>query len=146
MTKTILHPIKTLFAAADERDWRKAMSVMNDEVLLDYSSMSGNPETLLTPKQITDIWAAFLPGFDKTHHQLSGFKVNEHDTTTVVVNLNGKAEHWIESACWVVEGTYDVALLQQNKRWLITEMKFNFKRQSGNTDLPSIAIEHLKKA
>lgn len=139
----IIRQINKLFAGVDDRDWHKVMSVMNANVLLDYASMNGHPATMLTPKEITDAWAAFLPGFDKTHHQLSQFKVQPlgiHPTA----HFNGQATHWIGNECWIVEGSYDIGLNFINGIWLVTEMKFNFEKQSGDTDLPALAAERIK--
>ena len=41
-----------LFVATDQRDWQKVEASFVSEVLLDYSSMTGNPASKLTPSQI----------------------------------------------------------------------------------------------
>ena len=132
-----------MFAGADERDWNKTGSVMHNSVVLDYSSMNNNPAQALSPVEITGAWATFLPGFDKTHHQLSNFLVKEESNTASSTFL-GKADHYIGNEVWTVEGSYEVKLEQQQDRWLITALKFNFANQSGNTELPKLAIERLK--
>src|ERR1700722_1656848 len=83
-----------LLAGADKRDWRQVESTMDDKVLLDYTSMAGGTPTWLTPRQITDAWAAFLPGFERTNHQLSGFEIKEGPDSSTV-HYQGKAEHFI---------------------------------------------------
>lgn len=140
----IVQQIKKLFAGADDRNWQKVMSVMNDKVLLDYSSMNGNPAAMLTPQEITDTWAAFLPGFNKTHHSLWGFEVKAEEATAYA-HFTGRAEHWLGNECWIVEGTYDVVLSLINSQWLMRDIKFNFIKQTGNTGLPVLATERLKK-
>ncbi|RFM31842.1 nuclear transport factor 2 family protein [Chitinophaga silvisoli] len=143
MKTDIIHQIRELFAGADERDWQKVAVTMSDRVLLDYSSMNGNPGAVLTPLQITDMWSGFLPGFDKTIHRLSGFVVDENGDTCTA-HFKGVAEHWIGTACWVVEGTYDVTLKLAAYKWLITDLTFHFEQQSGDTNLPVLALERLK--
>jgi len=136
----ILQAIQNLFAGADERNWQKVQSVMGENVLLDYTSMTGGTPTNLTPKQITDAWAGFLPGFDKTHHQLSGFEVKTNGATSTV-RYTGKADHFIGSEVWIVEGTYDTELQKEKDRWVVIKHKFNFLKQSGNTNLPATATQ-----
>lgn len=143
MEQAIIQSVSSLFEGADERNWQKVKGVMGETVLLDYSSMNGNAASLLTPIEIVASWAAFLPGFDKTHHQLFDFKVAGNDKTATV-HFSGKATHWIENDCWVVEGTYDVELLWQSDQWLIVALKFNFEQQSGHTELPALAMERAK--
>lgn len=141
----ITEKVQHLFGGADECDWQKVAATMHDTVLLDYSSMNGHPAEALTPAQITGMWAAFLPGFDKTRHQLSELSVDEQGNTAAV-HFNGVASHWIGSRCWIVEGSYDVTLGQFDNDWQVTAMTFNFERQSGDTGLPVLALERLKTA
>lgn len=98
MTNSITRQIITLFAAVDARDWQMAKSVMADNVLLDYSSMNGIPATALSPEDVTNAWSAFLPGFDKTQHQLSDFEIQSQDSN-VTVHFKGNVRHWISDEC-----------------------------------------------
>jgi ketosteroid isomerase-like protein len=140
--ETIASTITRLFAGADQRDWRQVESTLDHKVLLDYTSMAGGTPAWLTPRQITDAWAVFLPGFDRTNHQLSGFEINQGiDSSTA--HCQGKAEHFIGNEIWVVEGTYDAILRKKDENWVITQFKFNLKAQSGNRQLPDIAAGRM---
>ncbi|CAG5016154.1 hypothetical protein DYBT9275_05487 [Dyadobacter sp. CECT 9275] len=144
MTAPIIQPIKALFASVDARDWQQVRAVMDAHVLLDYSSMNGNPATNLTPGEITSAWEAFLPGFDRTQHEVSGFDIQPGDHLAMV-HMRGEAQHWIGDDCWLVAGTYDITLCEVGDRWLIMSMKFNFESQGGDTSLPARAQERMKK-
>ncbi len=143
METLIIQQINTLFAGADERNWEKVKSTMNTTVLLDYSSMTGNPAITLSPDAITQAWASFLPGFDSTHHQLSDFSVSINDNEATAEYF-GKADHFINNDVWTVEGTYQTHLQLVSGSWLITAQKFNFSQQSGNTELPALATQRMK--
>jgi hypothetical protein len=143
MENIIEQQVRKLFEGADERNWQKSASAMSNEVLLDYSSMTGNAATLLKPEQIMAAWAAFLPGFDRTNHLLSNFTIKTNGLTAEV-HYNGKADHFLNGEVWTVNGTYDTKLIRTNNdTWLITEHKFNFRDQSGNTTLPQAATQKL---
>lgn len=145
MENILTQQISVLFAGADERNWSKVSSVMDKQVLLDYSSMSGNPATLLFPEQITQAWAAFLPGFDRTNHTLSNFKAqfkNDHAT----VHYTGKADHFLDGEVWTVEGEYETELVHKGDQWLINKHKFHFQKQNGSTELPGKAAEKMENA
>jgi hypothetical protein len=73
----IIKTVTAIFNGADARDWQKVKAAFADEVLLDYSSMNGNPAAQMTPDQIIAVWSGFLPGFDSTHHNVFDFKVNQ---------------------------------------------------------------------
>ncbi len=140
----IIEVVSSVFAGADERDWKKVTQAMAPEVLLDYTSMAGGSPAVLTSQQIADSWAAFLPGFDKTHHQLSDFKVSLHPDCALATYF-GKADHYIDEKFWTVEGTYETELKQQGEQWYVTKHKFNLTSQSGNTSLPAEATARMAK-
>jgi len=139
----IVQSIKNLFEGADERDWQKVRSSMVKTVLLDYTSMTGGNPAIQTPQQIAEAWAAFLPGFDKTHHQLWGFDVNAKENIANV-HYTGKADHFTNNEVWTVEGTYETELQKENNQWLIAKHKFNLTKQSGNISLPVIATQLIQ--
>lgn len=70
----IIQIISSIFSNTDKRNWQNVQSGMSENVLLDFTSMVGGNPSSQTPQQITNAWAAVLPGFDKTHHQLSNFQ------------------------------------------------------------------------
>lgn len=140
----ITQVIQTLFAETDKRNWPTVMATMSDHVLLDYTSMAGGAPVELTPQQIVTAWAAVLPGFDRTHHQLSQFEIREQDTTATAHYL-GKAEHFIDDEVWIVEGSYDTELRKENNAWHITAHKLNLSGQSGNTELPAMAAAKVQQ-
>lgn len=143
MNNAVIEVIKKLFEGADERDWQKVESTMGEQVLLDYTSMAGGSPAVLAPSQITGAWAAFLPGFDRTHHQLFDFVVNEQ-SNVASVQYKGKADHFINGEVWVVEGSYETELKRVAKGWVVTKHKFNFASQHGNTELPAKAGARMK--
>jgi hypothetical protein len=142
MDNQIIQTVSAIFSGADEHNWAKIQDALADTVLLDYHSMSGNPAAVLTPKQITDMWAGFLPGFDKTNHQLSDFQIKRKGDIATA-HFVGKANHYIDNDVWIVEGTYDAEVVQDNAKWVVNKLTFNFLEQSGNINLPSKAIEKL---
>jgi hypothetical protein len=135
--------ISRLFAAVDARDWQQVEAVMDDKVLIDYTSMSGGSPSWLAPRQITDAWAAFLPGFDLTNHEIFDIQSSDHDDSTQF-HFKGRAEHFIGKESWVVEGTYDALLVKKEEGWKVSQFKFKLQGQTGNTQLPALATERMR--
>ncbi|MEM9340944.1 MAG: nuclear transport factor 2 family protein [Bacteroidota bacterium] len=136
-----------LFIATDQRDWQTVQQSFSDEVVLDYSSMNGHPASKLTPAQIIDAWKGVLPGFEHTHHQLGNFRT-QVDGNKAAVFCYGTASHYLSDPTgnlWIVVGTYDFELEQQQGAWKITSMTFHYKYQDGNTSLPAKAMHHPNK-
>lgn len=139
----IKETISAIFSGADERDWQKVQGVLAEKVWIDYTSLNGGQPLLQTPEEVTSAWAAFLPGFDKTHHQVSGFEITTKGNEASA-HYNGKADHYLDSEVWTGEGTFDTELQKQNNQWLVTKHTFNLSKQSGNTELPKKAMEVVK--
>lgn len=140
----IIEAITKIFKGADYRNWKSIESVMTETVMLDYTSFVGGEPAALTPKQITESWAGFLPGFDKTHHQLSNFNIVV-DKDFAHITYKGKADHFIGDEIWTVEGTYESELNNIDGNWLVSKLTFHFEKQSGNMDLPAEARASMKK-
>jgi ketosteroid isomerase-like protein len=145
MEKTIIEQVNKVFEGADERNWKKVATAMDSHVMLDYSSMTGSPATLLTPQEITSAWAAFLPGFDRTNHKLSDFKVQVKNSEATVT-YQGSADHFYNSKVWTVEGSYTTKLKLINENWLVTAQTFHFKHQIGDTTLPTEASNKMQRS
>lgn len=140
MEQSIIEVVTAVFNGADERNWPKVQQAMAPQIFLDYSSLSGNPAAVISSEQIVTSWKNFLPGFDKTHHQLSNYKVTENGDTATVY-FDGKADHFIDKEIWTVEGSY-VAEIQGG---LMTKLKFNLLKQSGNVSLPGEAVKRISQ-
>ncbi|MCH4886905.1 nuclear transport factor 2 family protein [Acidaminobacter sp. JC074] len=140
--------VKRLFIATDSCDWETVKEVFCDKVELDYSSLSGQPAAELKASDIIDSWKGLLPGFTHTHHQIGNILSVEKDGLASVF-CYGTATHYLENEAgniWTVVGTYDLDLVEEKGTWRISKMKFNFKYQDGNTNLPQAAMEALKEA
>ncbi|MGC3945765.1 MAG: nuclear transport factor 2 family protein [Chryseolinea sp.] len=143
MEHTIVENISALFSGADERNWSKVKSVLSQHVLLDYSSMTGAPAATVSPDQIITSWSAFLPGFNRTNHQLSDVRVERKDREAVAT-YNGKADHFLNEKVWTVEGSYTTEVKLINGIWLITSQTFHLQKQSGDTTLPGQAQARME--
>ena len=138
--------VTQLFVSTDQHNWDTLKETFNTSVLLDYSSMTGNAATELTPDQIISSWKGVLPGFEFTHHQI-GNVLTTIDGNTAKVFCYGTATHYLKhdnGNIWTVVGSYNFDLIKVSGQWKISSMTFNFKYQDGNTALVQSAIEALK--
>lgn len=138
----IQNVVTDLFVATDENNWVAVEKCFAEKVVLDYSSMSGQPAATLTPKDITTAWKGVLPGFTSTHHQIGNLR-STVDANKAKVFCYGTATHFLEDEggnVWTVVGTYDFHLQKQAEQWQINRMTFHFKYQDGNAQLVQKAI------
>ncbi|WP_353776987.1 nuclear transport factor 2 family protein [Winogradskyella sp. 3972H.M.0a.05] len=143
---SIQETISKMFVNSDQRNWEDVEAQFAKNVMLDYSSMTGNPATTVTPKDITNAWKTVLPGFTFTHHQIGNF-ITEVSGVKAHSFCYGTATHYLEDDkgnIWTVVGSYDFELEQSGNDWKITTMTFNYKYQDGNAKLIEKAIENVK--
>ena len=138
--------VTQLFVATDQQNWEMVEACFAENILLDYSSMNGNPAASLSPQEITSAWKGVLPGFTHSHHQLGNFLLRVEQEKAHVF-CYGTATHFLEDEngnVWTVVGSYDFDLEKQSDGWKITTMTFNYKYQDGNEALIQKAIENAK--
>ena len=136
-----------MFVHADNRNWTEVEAQFDSKVTLDYSSMTGNPATEVSPTEITTGWKTVLPGFKFTHHQIGNF-ITEVYGNKAHSFCYGTATHYLDDDngnVWTVVGSYDFNLEKIDGTWKIITMTFNYKYQEGNTKLIEKAIENAKK-
>ncbi|WP_086030017.1 nuclear transport factor 2 family protein [Tenacibaculum holothuriorum] len=145
-TIAIEETVTKMFVNSDKRNWNTVEAQFAPKVNLDYSSMTGNPATEVSPEEITTGWKTVLPGFTYTHHQIGNF-ITEINDTKAHSFCYGTATHYIEDengSVWTVVGSYDFDLEKKDNNWKITSMTFNYKYQDGNGKLIEKAIENVK--
>ncbi|SDQ86702.1 nuclear transport factor 2 family protein [Pseudovibrio sp. Tun.PSC04-5.I4] len=134
--------ISRFFIDVDARNWSSVEAALTGRVHLDYSSFGAGEPVDLTPAEITTAWKALLPGFDQTHHQI-GNALIESKEQKATARVHVTATHFIDGAeggdIWVVYGTYDIGVVHEAGTWKINKIKFNFKFQDGNLELPVLA-------
>jgi len=113
---------------------------------LDYSSYGAGPAADLDPVEILSDWQKVLPGFDFTQHQLGPLIVEENNGDATV-RAYVTADHYITDATggelWTVYGSYVLRLVKADGGWLLRGNTFQYKFQTGNTDLPALAQSRL---
>ncbi|WP_184545319.1 nuclear transport factor 2 family protein [Mucilaginibacter sp. FT3.2] len=134
----IIKVVNDLFKGADSHNWELIQSILAPVVTLDYSSMNGFGPADLSPMQIVANWVAFLPGFDRTNHRLSAFRVQINGKAADVF-YSTVADHFIDDQVWSVTANYHTKLAKHDDSWLINYHKIDFESQSGNVNLPKQA-------
>ncbi|KZL19002.1 hypothetical protein PsAD2_02521 [Pseudovibrio axinellae] len=138
----IQNRVSRFFIDVDDRNWEAVEATMTGRVHLDYSSFGAGEPVYLSPEEITTAWKELLPGFDQTHHQI-GNALIESKEQKADVKLHATATHYIDGAeggdIWVVYGTYHMTLVHEGGTWKFNSIRFNFKFQDGNLELPVLA-------
>jgi len=134
----VIDTLNRLFMAVDERDWAGARECLALQVLLDVSSMSGEPPAMLAAEEIVQAWAGALGSMEAAHHQAGNFRV-EINGSEADVSCYGIAFHYLthpsgENTRRFV-GSYNFHLSKLDERWAVDRFKYNLKFVDGNVDL-----------
>ncbi len=113
-----------------------------DEVLIDYSSLTGVDPQLKSPQTLMTEWAGVLPGFDRTRHRISNIKVTLETDNRAVATADVVADHYVGELHWQVSGDYRYELAVFDRKWLITAATFNLKDEQGTRELFAPAIKN----
>ena len=134
----IIEVVNKLFVYTDNRTWDKLQNeVFTDQVFFDMSSLGGQ-KTLLTSKEICDLWNEGFKGIDSVNHLAGNYIVTIQGATSIVSAyatathykssaLNGKTREFV--------GTYDIELVFLENSWRINKFKYNLKFVVGNIEL-----------
>jgi len=126
--------VESVGSLADRGNFESLEMLFADEVMVDYSSLSGAVAELKSPQALMSEWAATLPGFDRTRHQLSDVRASV-DGTTATAAANVVAGHWIGEAYWEVTGRYSYLLSKEDNLWRIASMTFTLEGEIGSRDV-----------
>lgn len=96
----------------------------------------------MAPRQAAAAWAESFRLLDHVHHQVGNFQT-ELDGKRAHVRCYGIAFHYragiaAASKSRTFVGTYELDLLAQAQRWLISKLKFNLKFIDGNRELEKV--------
>jgi hypothetical protein len=122
--------------AIDSHDWETVRASLSDEVRTDYTSLFGGEPETVTADDLVARWRPLMHGFAATQHLTGPVVETEDRLDTHVI-----AHHWLDDApggdSWVVYGHYVVRVVGGR----IAELTLRAFRQTGNRDLPALAME-----
>jgi hypothetical protein len=130
----VRNAVARFFRAVDEADWPAARARMTAPFHQDYASFGAFEAGDVDPAGLLSGWAGVLPGFEHTHHQLGNLEVTVDDAVAHV-RCYGTATHVLEAEVWTVVGSYDLTL-ERAEAWRIRALRFDFRYQTGPSDLP----------
>ncbi|MDE0060496.1 MAG: nuclear transport factor 2 family protein [Defluviicoccus sp.] len=140
----IVETITDIAAGADRDDWGRVRSAMSDEITTDYTSLFGGEPVSQPADDLVKSWAAFLPGFDSTHHMVTNHTVTSAGADRATAEADFTATHRIGDALWVLGGRYSYRLDKSDSRWLVTSMTMQALWETGDrAALVSQALERI---
>ena len=128
----IVETITDIAAGADRHDWGRVRSAMSDEITTDYTSLFGGEPVTQPADELVKSWAAFLPGFDSTHHMVTNHTVTSAGADAATAEADFTATHRIGEALWVLGGRYRYRLGKSEAGWIVTSMTMQALWETGD--------------
>ena len=142
----VVRTLTDIAAGVDRHDWDRVRSAMADEVTTDYTSLFGGEPVTQSSQELVKSWAAFLPGFDSTHHMVTNHTLTGFDEDTATAESDFTATHRLGKGLWVLGGRYSYELGKTNRGWVVTSMTMHALWETGDRKaLIEQALERLAK-
>lgn len=128
---------------ADQRRWDDLPALFTDEVLLDYTSLTGGEPGRVSATDIAASWRANLGGLDATQHLISNHLVEITDARHATATAQFVATHVLANPhgdpTWVLGGHYRWTLTRAGDRWRIDSMTMTATWATGNQQIMTLA-------
>lgn len=131
--------ILKFFSDVDEQKWDDVAAAMTESVSINYTELGGE-QGFFTPDEILSTWKSFLPGFERTIHNVHNiaiWEVGDRATAT----LDAIALHFLNGSEWTVFVGYDTEFIKEDGAWKLARIDLSLYSVHGNNDLPAQALE-----
>lgn len=135
----IIQTLTDVAAGADRHDWNRVRAAFAETVTTDYTSLWGGAPVTQSAEDLVSGWAAFLPGFDITHHMVTNHTITETADGRAAAEADFTATHRIDDDLWVLGGRYSYALTQTEHRWVVTSLTMTALWETGDRGLVAAA-------
>lgn len=133
--RAAIHTVVESVAVLADRGHFEALELLYwEEIEVDYTSLTGGEVELKSPRGLMNAWAGVLPGFDRTHHQISNIAI-ELEVDRAIATADVTADHWVAGLFWQARGAYLFELRRDEDDWRISRHVFHLQQESGTRDV-----------
>ena len=142
----ISRTITDIAAGADRHDWNRVRGAFAEQVTVDYTSLWGGEPATQASVDLVNGWAAFLPGFDSTHHMVTNHTISSMTNGAATAEADFTATHRIDDKLWTLGGRYTYELEKSGERWVVTSLTMTALWETGDRGLVGIAGNRAKNS
>lgn len=136
--KTIVESVASL---ADQGNFESLEKLYAEEIEIDYRSLNGGEIELKSPQALMSQWASFLPGLDRSRHDISHVNIDINGNVALA-SAEVTADHYVGDLFWQVKGHYRYKFDRHDDGWKIVAHTFTLKNETGNREIFDIAIKN----
>lgn len=136
--------VRNFGAFADAGLFTHLESLFAPRVHVDYSSLNGQAPASVEPAALMREWAAVLPGFDATFHNIDELDVALRGDTAAA-GARVCADHFVAGLYWRVAGRYEFVFRRIDGRWRMETLRFLLREEEGTREVFGPAIEAVRR-
>ena len=132
--RALIRIVDQIDRAVDAQDWKRARGYFAERVRVDFSSLSGQPETTIPADDLIAGWAGNLKGNKTSLHLRTNHDIAINGDRATVKS-NGYAWNRMEGngdPLWEVWGTYTAEMGRGNDGWEVDAFAFHKTHERGN--------------
>jgi hypothetical protein len=143
----IVDAVYRLGLYADELRWDDLLTLLAEDVRLDYTSMVGGVAAVVKGTELISGWRSYLPGFDSTQHVIAGVIVDA-DGDDVAARAQLSATFRIDEQgvqrLWHVAGLYAFTLRRVGGAWRFVALTLKVAWDAGDPALRDVAAHRVR--
>ena len=132
--------VTRLFLLTDKLDWVNLREkCLDEEVIFDMSSLTGEAVRKVPAKEITDGWEAGLRPLESVHHQMGNLLISFTSGDHAIATCYATAIHYLPNekggSTRTYVGSYELGMARTVHGWRIESFKYISKFVMGNLEL-----------
>lgn len=133
--------VQSMGTLADRNQYDELEKIFTPSVVVDYTSAFGGEVSTIQRSVLMANWAALLPGFDVTYHDLNNIKVVGKEGNKAKATADIVASHYIgDEGYWQISGSYSYELEKTGNAWQISSLTLHAGKEQGSREVLGLAI------
>ena len=136
---SVAQVVARLGVSVDTGDYPAARACFADEVMTDYTSLTGGEPAKIAADDLIVGWEQALSALDAVHHLLGPAVVKAESATAASLWCAGQVSHVFGGERWTIGGHYRYSLEHDGSHWRIAAAAFDLQWEEGSRELMSKA-------
>jgi len=125
----------------DTRDYVLYRSVFTDDITTDFSSYSGEPQSMLSADEWVAKCVRLFDGLDATQHSMTNPLVDiDPSGDTATQRMTMQAAHFLDGVEFTIGGWYEDKLVRTSSGWKMQAVTLNVNWRRGDESIMARAV------
>jgi SnoaL-like domain len=130
--------VNMIFDTVDAKDWDSCLTLFDDTVAVDFTSLDGGEPATISDAQLVDSWRHGLHPRKSSFHMVGHHRIDV-DGDTATATVKGYAYNVLDDelggGMWEVWGAYQIPLRRTQSGWKATGLTFSAWHARGDASV-----------